>query len=334
MKIYVYNKLPFETQVLNLLANSTQDTITVSEDCLTLETLDRAKGFDGVSIVSYSKITSAELDKMKELGILYLSTRTIGFDHIDVQYAQKIGIHVFNAYYQPYNVADFAVMQMMNLMRKTKISICRALVNDFSLDGMQGREMRSMTIGVIGTGKIGSTVIQNLSGFGCKTLAYDLYQNAEVAQKASYVDLETLYKESDIITLHCPLTDKNYHMINAESIGKRKDGVLIINTARGQLIDTNALITALETGKVGGAALDTIEEEDGIMHVHVGTRILDEHKRNVLYIKQFPNVIYTQHYGFFTQEATESMTRSGVTSIQKAFAGEKLKNEITHYELI
>ena len=240
---------------------------------------------------------------------------------------QLTGIKVYNAFYEPNNVADFAVMSMLILLRKAKVSICRALVNDFSLDGMKGREMRSMTVGVIGTGKIGATVVRNLSGFGCKILAYDPYENAKLKEYATYVDLDTLYHESDIITLHTPLTSDNYHMINKESIEKMKDGVIIINTARGALIDTDDLIDALESEKVGGAGIDTLEEEQGIMHVHVGTQIMNN-KRSLLYIKQFPNVLYTQHYGFFTEEAIMSMVTCGITSLQDGFYGRESRCEV------
>ena len=176
-----------------------------------------------------------------------------------------------------------------------------------------GRELRSLTVGVIGTGKIGAAVIRNLSGFGCKILACAHHPDPSLSGLAEYVDLDRLYAQSDIVTLHVPLTQANYHMIDAGTLAKMKRGVILINTARGQLIDTESLIDALESGQVGGAGIDTLEEESGVMHIHVGTRIID--KRSLLYLKQFPNVLYTQHYAFFTQEATESMVRCGLQSI-------------------
>ena len=327
MKIYVYDMVDFEEEILGDIQKESDDEIILSTESLTEETIEGAKGCDGISVLGYSKVNEAILKKMKEYGILYLSTRTIGYDHIDVKAAEKLGIHVFNAYYHPNNVADFTVMMMLIMLRKAKISICRALVNDFSLDGLQGKEMRSLTVGVIGTGKIGATVIQNLSGFGCRILACDKYHNPSIENLVTYVDLDTLYRESDIITLHVPLTDENYHMINYETIHKMKKGVILINTARGQLIDTEGLIRALEEEYVGGAGIDTLEEEQGIMHVHVGTKIVD--KRSLLYLKQFPNVLYTQHYAFYTKEATESMVRCGITSIQSAAKGETSICEVT-----
>lgn len=328
MKLIVYDMLDFEAEQLAKMQQESQDEIILHKEHLTPETLPLAEGCEGVSILSYSKVDRDLLGRLKAMGVQYLSTRTIGYDHIDIAAAQELGVHVFNAFYQPNNVADFTVMMILLLLRKAKISICRALVNDFSLDGLQGREMRSLTIGVIGTGKIGAQVIRNLSGFGCRILAYSHRREPSLEKLVTYVDLDELYAQSDVITLHIPLNEKNYHMINSESIRKMKKGVLLINTARGQLIDTEALIHALEEKAVGGAGIDTLEEETGVMHVHVGTAIMDD-KRSLMYLKQFPNVIYTQHYAFYTKEATESMTRCGITSIQSCARGQRSNCEIT-----
>ncbi len=326
MRIAIYDVTDFEIPVLEKIQKSTEDELLLFHESLTAETVDKAKDCAGVSVLGYSKVDQAMLQRLKNLGIDHVSTRTIGFDHIDVKAAKGMGMHVYHAYYDPNNVADFAVMMMLIMLRKAKISICRALVNDFSLDGMMGRELRSLTVGVIGTGKIGATVIKNLSGFGCRIVAYDPYQNEGVKAYAEYVDLDTLYAESDIITLHVPLTEENYHMINDETISKMKPGVILINTARGQLIETESLIRALESEYIGGAGIDTLEEESGVMHVDVGTKIID--KRSLLYLKQFPNVLYTQHYAFYTQEATQSMVTCGVTSIQDGVNHIETKCEI------
>ncbi len=319
MKIYLYDVALFEQEIIERIKGESSDEILTSADHLTMETLEHAKGFDGVSVLGYSQINKEIMTKMKEYGINHISTRTIGYDHFQVEEAKKLGISMYHAYYSPNNVADFTTMLMLIMLRKAKISICRSLVNDFSLDGMMGREMRSLTIGVVGTGKIGATVIKNLSGFGCKIIAFDRYQSEEVKKLAEYVELEKLYQESDIITLHTPLTQENYHMINKETMMKMKKGVILINTARGGLIDTDDLIQGLEEEYIGGAGIDTIEEEEGIMHIHVGTKIVN--KRRLMYLKQFPNVLYTQHYAFYTQEATESMVHCGLQSLLDGLAG-------------
>ena len=313
MKICVYDILDYEEPILERLQSQIGEELVRVRAPLTESSLALAKGCCGLSILGYSRVDRPLLEAMVQMGIRHISTRTIGYDHIDTAAAKELGVHVYHAYYEPNNVADFTVMMMLIMLRKAKISICRALVNDFSLDGLMGRELRSLTVGVIGTGKIGAAVIRNLSGFGCKILACAHHPDPSLSGLAEYVDLDRLYAQSDIVTLHVPLTQANYHMIDAGTLAKMKRGVILINTARGQLIDTESLIDALESGQVGGAGIDTLEEESGVMHIHVGTRIID--KRSLLYLKQFPNVLYTQHYAFFTQEATESMVRCGLQSI-------------------
>lgn len=320
MKFCIYDVSDFEQNTLEQLREQfTEDEFILTDKSLTAGTLPLAEGCAGVSIIGYSRADRSIIERLASMGIYHLSTRTIGFDHIDVAAAKELGVHIYHAQYSPHNVADFAVMMMLIMLRKAKVSICRALVNDFSLDGLMGREMHSLTVGVIGAGKIGTAVIRNLSGFGCRILVCSPHRNPAVGDLAEYVDLDTIYKECDIITLHCPLTDSNYHMINDESIAKMKKGVIIINTARGQLIDTKSLIHALEQEQVGGAGIDTLEEENGIMHVHIGTKISDN--RALLYLKQFPNVLYTQHYAFYTQEATASMVTCGIVSIRDGANG-------------
>ncbi|SEJ75651.1 D-lactate dehydrogenase [Propionispira arboris] len=327
MKIMVYDVLDYEKTVLKKLEQELEIEFCCSTENFLPENIALAAGCDAVSIMGYSRVDAQMLKTLKEMGIVHLSTRTVGFDNIDIKAAEKTGIHVSNARYMPANVADFTVMLMLMLLRKVKISVCRSLVNDFSLDGLKGREMRSLTIGIIGTGKIGFTVIQNISGFGCKIIAFDKYKNKAVEEYATYVELDELYAQSDIISLHMPLTDDNYHMINKDTIAKMKDGVLLVNTARGGLMDSEALIHALEKEKVSGAGLDTIEEEDGVMHVDIGAQILD--KRSLLYLKQFPNVVFTQHYAFFTEEATESMVRCGILSLKYGLEGAENPYEVT-----
>ena len=313
MKICVYDILDYEEPILERLQSQIGEELVRVRAPLTESSLALAEGCCGLSILGYSRVDRPLLEAMVQMGIRHISTRTIGYDHIDTAAAKELGVHVYHAYYEPNNVADFTVMMMLIMLRKAKVSICRALVNDFSLDGLMGRELRNLTVGVIGTGKIGAAVIRNLSGFGCKILACAHHPDPSLSGLAEYVDLDRLYAQSDIVTLHVPLTQANYHMIDAGTLAKMKRGVILINTARGQLIDTESLIDALESGQVGGAGIDTLEEESGVMHIHVGTRIID--KRSLLYLKQFPNVLYTPHYAFFTQEATESMVRCGLQSI-------------------
>lgn len=321
MKIIAYNVLPFEEPSCLTFAKEMDIEIQIINEPLSMENIDLAKGYQGVTVLAHGTFTKDMLEKLKSFGIHHLSTRTIGFDHIDIQAAKTLGIEISNANYPPYNVAEFTVMIMLMLIRKIKVSICRALVNDFSLDGLQGRELRNMTVGIVGTGKIGESVINILSGFGCRILAYNKTVKEPVKTHAEYVDLDTLYQESDIISLHIPLTDENYHIINKDSLKKMKKNVLLINTSRGALVNSEDLIEGLESEWVGGAGIDTLEEESGISHFDMGTRIMN--KRPLFYLKQFPNVIFTQHYAFFTEEATESMVSSGLKGLVAGYKGEE-----------
>ena len=190
--------------------------------------------------------------------------------------------------------------------------------------------MRSLTVGIIGTGRIGTAVIQNLSGFGCKMLAYDIRENEAVKKWAAYVDLKTLYQESDIITLHMPLLESTYHLINREAIHQMKDGVILVNCARGELMNLDDLIDELESGKIGGLGLDTVESEEGLIHLDLRTKILNN--RRIAYIRQFPNVVMTQHMAFYTREAVESMVRCGIEGILGMAKNQRGQTEIDIYK--
>ncbi len=311
MKIAAFETKEYEHNVFREAESFGLELQTFSQP-LTAESVSLAKGYDGVTTLGFSDLSEPILKKLREYGIRFVATRTVGFNHIDLNAAKKYGIRISNARYEPYNVADFTVMLILMLLRKAKVSIVRALVNDFSLDGMCGREMRNLTIGVVGVGKIGKAVISNLSGFGCKILAYDPYVEPNSVPSASFTDLDTLYRESDVVTLHMPLTSENKHMIDKSVFDKMKNGSLLINTARGALVKTTDLIEAIETGKLGGAGIDTIEEEEGIAHVDLRAKIVNQH--DLFYLKQFPNVIFTSHYAFFTEEATAEMVRCSLRS--------------------
>lgn len=289
--------------------------VAIHSENLTPDNLSLVKGCTGICILGHSVIDGTLMEELHRAGVKYIATRTIGFNHIDVKAAKKLGIKVSNAHYSPYNVADFTVMLMLMLLRKAKISVVRALVNDFSLDEMCGRELRSLTVGIVGAGKIGRTVMQNLSGFGCKILTYDPFVDpATLPSYVKNVSLEEILKSSDILSLHIPYTAENKHLLNRERIALMKRGAFLVNTARGELVDTDALVEAIESGQIGGAGIDTIEDEENVCHVDLGTHIVA--KRDIFYLKQFPNVIYTPHQAFFTEEATAAMVESSLESLE------------------
>jgi D-lactate dehydrogenase len=209
-------------------------------------------------------------------------------------------MRVSNVYYPPDGVANYAIMMMLMLSRRIKQIMDRAAVQDYSLKGKIGQDLSSSVVGVIGTGKIGTCVIRHLSGFGCRILAFDPFPNEEAARYAEYVSMDTLLGEADYITLHANATEGNYHLLDAEAFSRMKTGVSVVNTARGKLIDTAALIDALESGKAGGAALDVLEKEDGLYYYNrVGDVIVNQ---EMAVLRSFPNVILTPHTAFYNEE--------------------------------
>ena len=279
-----------------------------------------AEGYPYVSIIT-TKIDENLMNRFHALGVKMISTRTIGYDHIDLEAARKCGISVGNVTYSPECVADYTVMLMLMSIRKMKRIMQREEINDFSLPGIQGKEMPNFTVGGLGTGRIGRAVIRDISGFGCKIYAYDQYENDEVKKYAQYVSLDEIYEKCDMITLHMPLTEENMHLIDAEAIQKMQDGVVLINTARGGLIDTKALIDGLESGKIGAAGLDVIEDEFGMYYFDRKSDILS--KRDLYILRGFPNVIVTPHMAFYTDQAVSDMVKHSIESCMLHEAGKE-----------
>ena len=278
-----------------------------------------AKGYDAISIITTP--TPAEMiDAMKENGVKVISTRTIGYDHIDVKHAFEVGMGVTNVTYDPASVADYTIMLMLIACRKLRYIMDKADVQDYTLKGKLGREISKSTVGVIGTGRIGQTVIEHLSGFGCRILAYDIFPKDAVRQHAEYVDLDTLYAESDIITLHAPALEDNSHMIDETAFSKMKDWVILVNCARGQLVDTEAMIRNLSNGKIGFAALDVIEKELGIYYKDLSGTIIDNPEMAIL--RSFYNVFFSPHTAFYTEEAVANMVENSILGIQAYLKGE------------
>lgn len=327
MKICVYNLRDDEKKYFRFWEKNLPVELVVSEEDPSDDNLTLVQDCEGVSVLGQTRIESDLLDIWKASGVKYLSTRTIGYDHINIEYAKKIGLRVCNVRYSPNGVADFTIMLMLMCLRNYKQALWRGQVNDFSLFGLQGREMKSMTVGVMGTGNIGRVVIQDLEGFGCRILAYDVHQNDWTREHAAYVSLDQLFAESDIITLHLPLLDSTKHIINESNICKMKDGVVIINCARGELADLNALIKGIESTKIGALGLDVIEGEEGIAHVDHRVDIISNQK--MAYLRQFRNVVMTQHMAFYTEEAVNDMVKYGLSGILDMAANPKGSTELT-----
>ena len=320
MKVFVFSYRDFdEAEPFAQVSEELGIELGVSPEKPTMETLHLAEGYDAISIFT-TPINEEMMAEISAMGIKMISTRTIGYEHVDLDAAKKYGIRVSNGSYPPDNVADFAIMLMLMATRKVRQMMQRADLHNFSLQGNLGRDFSSFTVGVVGTGRIGATVIEHLSGFGVKILAYDVRQNPTVAQRAQYVSLEEIWKQCDLITFHAPLLESTFHMVNAESLQQMKDGVVLVNTGRGGLIDTEALIEALASGKVGAAGLDTVENEFSMYYYNLENEPFLHQQLATL--KSFSNVIVTPHMAFYTENGMRGMVSSSLHSIQLELTGQ------------
>jgi D-lactate dehydrogenase len=275
-------------------------------------------------------LSAGVIEKLDGSGVKLIALRCAGYNNVDLKAVFK-KIHVVRVpAYSPYAVAEHAAALMLSLNRKTHRAYYRTRDNNFQIDGLLGFDMFGKTAGVIGTGKIGLEMVRILRGFGMRVLAFDPFPKEEAAAEAGfeYVGLDTLYEQSDIITLHCPLTPDNVHMINADSIGKMKQDVIIINTGRGQLINTPDLVDGLKSGKIGAAGLDVYEEEENYFFEDFSSRVVGD---DVLArLLSFPNVLVTAHQAFFTEEALTNIARTTLSNISAFFEEGKLQNEVCY----
>ncbi|MCR4673046.1 MAG: lactate dehydrogenase [Lachnospiraceae bacterium] len=295
--------------------------IRLNEDMTDIAALESFPEPAGYSVLGMHHYGPEQMALLASKNIKYLSTRTIGHDHIDLDAARKYGVSVCNVAYGPNGVADYTVMMILLCLRKYKQALWRMQVNDFSLQGLLGRELADLTVGVLGTGRIGSAVIRELSGFRCRLIAYDKFRDPETEKYAEYVPFDTILEESDVITLHLPLLPETRHIINSHTIAMMKDGVVIINCARGPLADIKALTEGIETEKIGALGVDCIETEEKFVHQDLKTAII--HNPDIAYLKQFKNVVYTQHMAFYTDTAVRDMVKYGVLGILQMARGEE-----------
>lgn len=312
MKVCVYSCRDFdERPEFEKISKELNIELVITNEKPTMDTLYLANGCNAISILT-TPINYDLMKAFKDLGVEMISTRTIGFDHVDMEAAKKLNMHISNATYSPNDVADYAIMLMLMCTRKMKHIMNRADIRDFSLNGIMGRHFSDFTIGVIGTGRIGRTVIKHLQGFGVKVLCYDPYP-ADLGEMATYTSLDEIFANCDLITFHTPLNETNFHLLNANTLAKCKDGVIIINTARGGLIDSDALIDALASKKVGAAGLDVVEDEFAMYYYNLSNEPF-LHK-NLAILKSFPNVVVTPHMAFYTDRDVYEMVYSSLHSI-------------------
>lgn len=321
MKLFVYAMREFdELGFFTDLCREHGIELAYSVDPCTLETAELAAGCDAVSPTTNVPLGRPVVERLKELGVRVVATRSIGVDHIDLDACRELGMRVSHAAYDPESVANYAIMLAMMCLRCVPQTLDRARIQDYSLKGKIGRDISGCTVGIVGTGRIGGTVAKHLQGFGCELLAYDPYRNPEVERIATYVGLDELLSRSDVVTLHAPATKDNRHMIDARALDLMKDGAVLVNTGRGALVDTDALIDALEAGKLAGAALDVLEHEDGLYYLNRAGDVIANRRLAVL--RSFPNVILTPHSAFYTDVDVYQMAQTVVQGALALLNGE------------
>ncbi|MBU3851085.1 MAG: D-2-hydroxyacid dehydrogenase [Candidatus Paralactobacillus gallistercoris] len=313
MKIIAYAIRDDELPYVKQWSQENNIEVKVVQDLLTMDNVDLCKGCDGLVSYQQKPYTTALINRMHEDGIKYWSLRNVGIDNIDLDAVKQNGMILTNVpAYSPDSVGEFSVLSALRLIRQSKAYERKMRAGNFMWAPNIGKELHEMTVGIIGTGHIGGSALKYFQGFGCKIVAYNLHQYPEY--QGLYVDtLDELYAQADIIDLHSPLTLQTKHMINDDAISKMKDGVYIINTARGEVVDTDALIRGLDNGKIAGAALDTYESEVGIFNNTFKDfdAIPDARLKNLM---QRDNVLITPHIGFYTETAVRNMVYSGLTN--------------------
>ena len=311
MRIVAFDVRPDERDEFSRQAARPEvDELVCCERPLTAENADAVEGFDAALVLGMVRYDEALLGTLAARGLRALVTRTIGTDHIDLAAARRLGIDVANSSYAPDSVADFTLMLMLVALRRYKPAVYRQNVNDFSLTGLMGRTLSSLTVGIVGTGAIGCAVARRLAGFGATILACGHHQSDEVRALGTYVPLDELYARSDVITFHVPSTPENHHMVRDETLALMRDGVVLVNTARASLMDVGALVRGIESGKIGALAMDVFEGEDQIYHESRINDIISN--RDMAYLRQFPNTVLTQHMAFYTQQAVDEMVTHAV----------------------
>ena len=315
MKIIMYAVRDYEKTAIDLAEQKFNIILTKCPDLLSIDNVYLAEGHDSVIFTGNCDAGSEILEKLSSYNIKYITTRTAGYDNIDLKVLKRLNMKSAHVpLYSPNAISEFTVLSILSILRKYNIMISRVQKQNYSLNNNIGREIRNMNIGVIGAGRIGLKVIETLDGFTPKKiLANDIVINKNVEKHATYSSLETLLKESDIITLHTNLTDSTYHIINKESIKLMKDGVVIINTCRGAVVDTKALLDGIDSGKIAGYATDVYEYEKNILHYNLEGKIIDDELFNRL--KNNDKVIISPHSAFYTDEAVENMVEYSIKNI-------------------
>jgi D-specific alpha-keto acid dehydrogenase len=315
--ITVYGCTPDEAALFRETAPRFDVLPTITEAAVSEATVGSAAGNRCLSVGHKNHVTNATLLALSRAGVEYISTRSIGYDHIDVKYAESVGITVENVTYSPDGVADYTVMLLLMAVRHAKSVLRRADVHDYRLNAVRGKELRDLTVGVVGTGRIGAAVMDRLRGFGCRVLAHDNRPKSFV----DYVPLDELLRQSDIVTLHTPLNADTHHLLDRRRLARMKPGAVVVNTGRGPLLDTEALVSALESGRLGGAALDVVEGEEGIFYADHGDR--PPENQQLVRLQALPNVVISPHTAYHTDRALRDTVENSILNCRKFASGKQ-----------
>lgn len=330
MKIAFFDTKPYDKASFDRYAKEYDLKIKYFDTKLTEDTVSLAQGFDAVCVFVNDNVNAAVIDNLAEYGVKVVALRCAGFNNVDMSYAFN-RVHVLRVpSYSPYAVAEHAMAMLLTSIRRIHKAYIRTRDFNFSLSGMTGFDLHGKTVGVIGTGRIGRVFIDICRGFGMKVLAYDKYPYDGLADGKSikYVELDELFENSDIISLHCPLTEDTYHIIDEKSIVKCKKNVIILNTSRGALVDAEALLNAIKARKIGGACLDVYEEEADFFFEDYSGHILND---DILArLISMPNVIVTSHQAFLTEEALMNIAETTVKNIVGFFENNECPNELCY----
>jgi len=328
MRVAVFSSKPYDEDFLTKAAEGSDHELAFFEARLDRTTASLADGYDVVCAFVNDDLGAATLLRLARSEPKLIALRSAGFNHVDLDAAKSLGLPVVRVpAYSPHSVAEHTVALMLALNRKIHRAHARVREGNFSLDGLLGFDLGNRTIGIVGTGKIGVSVATLLKGFGCDLIGYDVFQNPDaIALGMEYVELKALWERADVVSLHAPLTPDTHHIVNAFAIANMKDGVMVINTSRGALIDTAAAIEGLKSGKIGYLGLDVYEEEGEIFFEDLSDTVIQDDVFSRL--QTFPNVLITGHQAFFTVEALEAIAHDTIANINAFAEGRDSGNEL------
>lgn len=328
MKVTIFSSKPYDELFLRDANRSFGHELIFIENRLSPETAILARGSRAVCAFVNDELDALTLENLSAGGTEFIAMRCAGFNNVDLAAAKTLGLKIARVpAYSPYAVAEHAVALLLCVIRRIHKSYNRVREGNFSIDGLLGTDLHGKTIGVIGTGIIGGIFARIMTGFGCEVLAHDIAQNPEcVATGVKYVGLEELFRRSHAISLHCPLLASTRHLVDEESLALMRDGVFIVNTSRGALIDTEAVIAGIKSGKLGGLALDVYEEESELFFEDRSFGIIQDDV--FMRLTTFPNVVITGHQAFFTREAMENIAQTTLVNLADFEAGRESPNAV------